>query len=144
MSGHLRRRLGPQKSRLRTKIDQSTLCFRQRANFHLAQNTLDLAWSQATMDSAVQSYCASVGIDWKFIPAHAPWQGGAYERNGWPGETMPAEVSCPPSHCAEPNGDSRYRNRSCCQLPSTDLRLCRSAVRTATHACQLPSFLVPL
>ena len=49
-------------------------------NFHLTQNTLDLAWSQATTDSAVQSYCASVGIDWKFIPAHAPWQGGAYER----------------------------------------------------------------
>ena len=49
-------------------------------NFHLAQNTLDLAWFQATTDSAVQSYCASVGTDWKFIPAHAPWQGGAYER----------------------------------------------------------------
>ena len=60
--------------------------------------------------------------------------------NGWPGKTMPAEVSCPPSHCAEPNGDSRYRNRSCCQLPSTHLRLCRSAVRTATHACQLSPF----
>ena len=38
------------------------------------------AWSSAITDTQVTTYIANTGATWHFIPAHAPWMGGVYER----------------------------------------------------------------
>ena len=41
---------------------------------------LQSLWSTAVYDDKVQSYLSDKGISWQYIPAHAPWMGGIYER----------------------------------------------------------------
>ena len=41
---------------------------------------LQSLWSTAVYDDKVQSYLSDKGISWHYIPAHAPWMGGIYER----------------------------------------------------------------
>ena len=49
-------------------------------HFRVADEALTTAWSSAVKDDQVKTYIATTGIAWCFIPAHAPWMGGVYER----------------------------------------------------------------
>ena len=46
----------------------------------LASSVLDSSWEDAIKQQEVLEYVSSQGIQWKFIVALAPWQGGVYER----------------------------------------------------------------
>ena len=48
--------------------------------FKVADEMLQSLWSTAVYDDKVQSYLSDKGISWQYIPAHAPWMGGIYER----------------------------------------------------------------
>ena len=48
--------------------------------FKVADEMLQSLWSTAVYDDKVQSYLSDKGISWHYIPAHAPWMGGIYER----------------------------------------------------------------
>ena len=49
-------------------------------HFRVADEVLTTAWSSAVNADQVKTYTATTGIAWRFIPAHAPWMGGVYER----------------------------------------------------------------
>ena len=46
----------------------------------LGSEIINQIWKFTVANSNVQSYVANEGITWKFTVAHAPWQGGSYER----------------------------------------------------------------
>jgi transposase InsO family protein len=48
--------------------------------FKLTEKVVDKAWNDIQQDCGVNSYIANQGIQWHFIPSHAPWMGGFYER----------------------------------------------------------------
>ena len=48
--------------------------------FQVADEMLQSLWSSAINHDNMQSYMSEHGITWRFIPAHAPWMGGVYER----------------------------------------------------------------
>ncbi len=48
--------------------------------FKLTKTALDKLWLHAVSDEDVQSYIATQGIEWTFIPELSPWMGGFYER----------------------------------------------------------------
>ena len=48
--------------------------------FQLASTVLKSTWDEITSDADFKCYLSSAGIQWKFIPALAPWQGAVYER----------------------------------------------------------------
>jgi len=50
------------------------------SQFKLAKKSIDKIWNEVQSDTDVHNYVAEQGIDWHFIPAHAPWMGGFYER----------------------------------------------------------------
>ena len=45
--------------------------------FKLASDTLAAEFAKA---DKIQQFCSKLGIQWKFITEHSPWQGGLYER----------------------------------------------------------------
>ena len=49
-------------------------------HFHVTDEMLQSLWSTTVTCDTVQSYLADKGITWRYIPAHAPWMGGIYER----------------------------------------------------------------
>ena len=48
--------------------------------FQVADQMLQSLWSTSINQTCVQSYMSDRGITRRFIPAHAPWMGGVYER----------------------------------------------------------------
>ena len=48
--------------------------------FKVADEMLQSLWSTPVHDDKVQSYLSDKSISWQYIPAHAPWMGGIYER----------------------------------------------------------------
>ncbi len=46
----------------------------------MTSSTLHKAWCDTLSDDSVVNYCSTLRIEWKFIIALAPWQGGLYER----------------------------------------------------------------
>ncbi|KAH7666448.1 Integrase core domain containing protein, partial [Aphelenchoides avenae] len=50
------------------------------SNIVLVSKTLDSIWRELLQDEKTKSHCRQHGIDWHFIVAEAPWQGGFYEK----------------------------------------------------------------
>lgn len=49
------------------------------APFHLVAKAVQEVWSRTIISDEVQSYCATEGIEWNFIPLYSPWAGGVCE-----------------------------------------------------------------
>ena len=48
--------------------------------FHLVEGVLHELWRPFVQDECTSKYFAEKEIEWQFIPEHAPWMGGVYER----------------------------------------------------------------
>lgn len=48
--------------------------------FKLTEKVVDKAWNNIQQECDVNSYIDNQGIQWHFIPSHAPWMGEFYER----------------------------------------------------------------
>eukprot|EP00117_Sycon_ciliatum_P039449 scpid9122/ scgid5519/ len=48
--------------------------------FHTASNVIGEVWNDVNHTDDFTSFCATNGIQWKFIVQLSPWMGGAYER----------------------------------------------------------------
>lgn len=57
-----------------------TLYSDNASKLKLASSILDSSWEDAAQQQDVRAYLSFQGIQWKFIAALAPWQGGVYER----------------------------------------------------------------
>ena len=56
------------------------IVFDNAKQFQLAASTLERLFSMASTDQDIAAFSARHGIIWHFIPEHAPWMGGHYER----------------------------------------------------------------
>ncbi|KAK7571949.1 hypothetical protein V9T40_014421 [Parthenolecanium corni] len=48
--------------------------------FYVVEGIFQCAWRRFAEADVNEKYYAQHGIEWRFVPAHSPWMGGAYER----------------------------------------------------------------